>query len=163
MGSAEILFKRLKLVTKNVLSVKEDIERLNVTITELKTDFSFDNFLRETNQSTANLAKRKSLESSSSRIHDIVHVDLRCQYFEICDDLDQHINMRFELYPCFVGLLDSHRFVCYSSSITAGLLDGLMASPCGKLFNGNELPGELQLLYRDNALSQIPNRYLAHR
>ena len=68
--------------------------------------------------------------------------------------------MRFGSYPCFVGLFDSHRFVCYSSSFPSGLLDSFMASPYGKLFNRNELRGELQLLYQDKSLSQPPDQLI---
>ena len=133
---------------------------LSGLMTELRTDASFDNFVREIIESIASLPpteskpKRKSLESSSSRI------DVRRQYFEICDNLGQHINMKFVSYPCFVGLLDSHRFVYYSSSFPSGLLDSFMASPYGKLFNRNELRGELQLLYQDKSLSQPPDQLI---
>ena len=132
---------------------------LSGLITELRTDASLDNFVREISESIASLPptepkpKRKSLESSSSRI------DVQRQYFQICDNLGQHINMRFVSYPCFFGLLDSHRFVYYSSSFPPGLLDSFRASPYGKLFIRNEPSGELQLLYQDKFLSQPPDQF----
>ena len=101
LGLAKILFKSLQSVKENVFSAKERLERFNLTITELRTDASFDNFMRETIESIASLPptepkpKRKSLETSSSRIDR----SIRRQYFKICDNLGQHINMRFGSYP----------------------------------------------------------------